>query len=215
LDSRTPRVTRQLSTSYDPFGGTTTTGSSSTNTFQYTGRENDGNGLYYYRARYYSPQFGRFISEDPIGFVAGLNFYSYVGDDPVNQADPFGLKEFPNNFIGPLSATCYRSSEMTCKSKRGSFVFFFLSRSFRFSSGREAPRSDLPAAAKSVAVVHRTHSPAFGRTRSCPVPAAVEKADLLASCPPDSVRSRPRSLLPVDLETGPARTDLARLPEWP
>jgi hypothetical protein len=42
-----------------------------------------------------------------------LNFYTYVSDDPVNQVDPFGLKEFPNNFIGPLPATGYRSSEMT------------------------------------------------------------------------------------------------------
>jgi len=50
---------------YDPFGNTTMTGTSS-NLFQYTGRENDGTGLYYYRARYYSPQLQRFLGEDPI-----------------------------------------------------------------------------------------------------------------------------------------------------
>lgn len=38
---------------YEPFGATTETGATSGNTFQYTGRENDGSGLYYYRARYY------------------------------------------------------------------------------------------------------------------------------------------------------------------
>ena len=50
--------------SYDPFGGTVASGSSP-NAAQYTGRENDGTGLYCYRARYYSPALDRFISEDP------------------------------------------------------------------------------------------------------------------------------------------------------
>ena len=40
-----------------------------TNPFQYTGRENDATGLYYYRARYYSPTLRRFISEDPLGLA--------------------------------------------------------------------------------------------------------------------------------------------------
>ncbi len=76
---------------FDPFGNTTTSGAASTSAFQYTGRENDGNGLYYYRARYYNPQFGRFISEDPIGFGGGTNFYAYAEDDPIDWLDPFGL----------------------------------------------------------------------------------------------------------------------------
>ncbi len=76
---------------YAPFGATTTSGSS-TNSFQYTGRENDGTGLYYYRARYYNTQIGRFISEDPLTFAGdGVNFYAYVSDDPVDQTDPLGL----------------------------------------------------------------------------------------------------------------------------
>jgi RHS repeat-associated protein len=60
--------------------------------FQYTGRENDSNGLYYYRDRYYSPVLGRFVNEDPLGFGGGINFYAYVGDDPTNFNDPFGLQ---------------------------------------------------------------------------------------------------------------------------
>ena len=48
--------------------------------------------LYYYRARYYDPTQGRFISQDPIEFLAGdVNFYRYVGGDPVNWVDPDGL----------------------------------------------------------------------------------------------------------------------------
>ncbi|MGZ4828196.1 MAG: RHS repeat-associated core domain-containing protein, partial [Candidatus Angelobacter sp.] len=50
--------------SYDPFGNTSVTGAANSNAFQYTGRENEGNGLYFYRARYYSPLVGRFINED-------------------------------------------------------------------------------------------------------------------------------------------------------
>jgi RHS repeat-associated protein len=76
---------------YGPFGQTSATGAPRT-PFQYTGRENDGAGLYYYRARYYHSTLQRFISEDPIGLRAGdTNFYGYVGNSPVNFADPFGL----------------------------------------------------------------------------------------------------------------------------
>lgn len=47
--------------------------------FQYTSRENDGTGLYYYRARYYSPEMQRFISEDPIRLWGGdINYFAYV-----------------------------------------------------------------------------------------------------------------------------------------
>ena len=58
--------TVQTEYTYEPFGGTTATGSNNTNPFQYTRRENDLTGLYYYRARYYSPVIGRFLSEDPL-----------------------------------------------------------------------------------------------------------------------------------------------------
>ena len=44
-----------------------------------------------YRARYYNPTTGRFLSEDPIGFRGGINKYAYVGDDPIDLIDPFGL----------------------------------------------------------------------------------------------------------------------------
>jgi len=69
------------------------TGTTSSNALQYTGRENDGaTGLYYYRARYYHPGLQRFISEDPLGNDTGeVNFYVYVGNDPINYVDPLGL----------------------------------------------------------------------------------------------------------------------------
>ena len=80
--------------SYDPYGNVTpsdmTTGF--TNPYQYTGREADSAGLYYYRARYYSPMMGGFIGEDPLGFAGGqASFYAYVDGNPLNDTDPLGL----------------------------------------------------------------------------------------------------------------------------
>jgi len=77
---------------YSPFGQTTTSGASSTNPLQYTGRELDSTGLYFLRARYYNPIAQRFISPDPIGFFGGqANFYAYVSNQPMNWTDPLGL----------------------------------------------------------------------------------------------------------------------------
>ncbi|HEY7554703.1 MAG TPA: DUF6531 domain-containing protein [Candidatus Binatia bacterium] len=99
---------------YEPFGKTSLSGAFSSNPFQYTGRENDGKGLYYYRARYYYPGLQRFGSEDPLS-VANLHVhtndelrqpislfllqdqfkfgdsYGYVGNNPLLFDDPLGL----------------------------------------------------------------------------------------------------------------------------
>ena len=81
----------QTSYTYAPYGATTVTGTASNNTSQYTGRENDNDGLYYYRARYYHPVFSRFASEDPLGFAGGdTNLYGYVAQTPTNATDPSG-----------------------------------------------------------------------------------------------------------------------------
>jgi RHS repeat-associated protein len=78
--------------SYDSFGFMTASTGSATNWFRYTARQFDSDtGLYYYRARYYDPAAGRFLSEDPTHFSAGVNFYSYVENQPMDLADPFGL----------------------------------------------------------------------------------------------------------------------------
>jgi RHS repeat-associated protein len=46
----------------------------------------------HYRARWYDPAQGRFVSEDPIGLEGGINFYAYVANDSVDYTDPLGLK---------------------------------------------------------------------------------------------------------------------------
>ena len=68
---------------YDPYGNTTAD-STINNAFQYTGRENDGTGLYYYRARYYAPNLARFVQSDPIGLAGGINTYGAVSSTKRN-----------------------------------------------------------------------------------------------------------------------------------
>jgi RHS repeat-associated protein len=84
--------TLQTQYTYEPFGFVSQTGAASTNSYKYTGREDDGTGLLYYRARYYQPRFQRFISEDPVEFMGGsINVYTYVHNKPLRLIDPLGL----------------------------------------------------------------------------------------------------------------------------
>ncbi len=85
---------------YEAFGKTTINGTS-LNPFQYTGRENDGTGLYYYRARYHSGLLQRFISQDLIWF-GDFNLYAYVKNQPIRYFDPFGLAYFAKRPLNPL-----------------------------------------------------------------------------------------------------------------
>ena len=84
------------------------------NPYMFTGRRFDSEtGLYYYRARYYSPQLRRFIEPDPIGFEGGMNLYAYVGNDPGNTIDPYGLWgiSYGGSLMGiDFSATLYDSN---------------------------------------------------------------------------------------------------------
>lgn len=89
LTDASGNVTSNLA--YDTFGNPTS-GSGPTN-YTFTGRETDIEaGLMYYRARWYTSQQGRFISEDPVGLMADINFYSYVGNNPLSFSDPSGLE---------------------------------------------------------------------------------------------------------------------------
>jgi RHS repeat-associated protein len=76
---------------YDVYGRVGATDARHPNRIMFTGREYDKEtGLYYYRARYYNPQIGRFLQTDPIGYGAGMNWHSYCGNNPVNWIDAYG-----------------------------------------------------------------------------------------------------------------------------
>lgn len=83
----------QATYGYDVFGVIKSETGAITNPYRYTGREwNSETGLYYYRARYYQPEVGRFMTKDPTAEM-GENPYLYVENDPVSFVDPLGLKK--------------------------------------------------------------------------------------------------------------------------
>jgi uncharacterized protein RhaS with RHS repeats len=61
--------------------------------------------VFYHRARYYDPQARRFISEDPIGLNGGINLYAYVGNNPINMVDPFGLDPYAGYANGVINGS--------------------------------------------------------------------------------------------------------------
>lgn len=70
-------------------------GSSIGNPYYFTGRRLDSEtGLYYYRARYYDSELGRFLTQDPIGYLGGINLYTYCHNNPINYIDPYGTNDW-------------------------------------------------------------------------------------------------------------------------
>jgi RHS repeat-associated protein len=81
--------------------------------YAFTGREWDADtGLYHYRARWYDPKLGRFISEDPIGFAGqDLNHFRYVWNNPLRYSDPTGFDGWGNDFADWLDKKIHYARE--------------------------------------------------------------------------------------------------------
>ena len=72
------------------------------NIYSYTSREYDyETGMFFYRARFYSAEKGRFLQQDPVGFNGGINQYIYALDTPLNWGDPFGLQVTLGDVLDP------------------------------------------------------------------------------------------------------------------
>jgi RHS repeat-associated protein len=111
----------------DSFGNIIATSGSIVNNFRYTAREWDTEtNLYYYRARYYDPQSGRFVSGDPLKFFGGdINLYRYVWNHSTNLVDPRGLwgggASVGGSFFGGISSN--EGSGISFSNSVGGIVF--------------------------------------------------------------------------------------------
>jgi RHS repeat-associated protein len=138
--------------SYDEYGKP---GAGNIGRFQYTGQTWLSDiGLYYYKARFYSPSLGRFLQPDPIGYAGGLNIYAYASDDPVNRSDPFGLADDDIVITGSIAALCLEEGGTPNGNRAEGFGCDFSGRAGEFVGGA-APAGECALSPARTARTHR------------------------------------------------------------
>jgi RHS repeat-associated protein len=133
VDTRTGTITRQGVQAYGE-------SADASGSFRYTGRRIDAEtlGLYYYRARMYSPTLGRFMQRDPIGYAGGANLYGYVGNDPLNATDSLGLCEDAQSCGGAQFAQTGPTASDSGNTASGGFSIFGTTFVFSSDLGNDA-----------------------------------------------------------------------------
>jgi RHS repeat-associated protein len=112
-------VLEKQTNKYYAFGETTSTGDTE-NKYKYTGKElDDETGLYYYGARYYNPNIGRFLQADALSGTLqdplSLNKYAYVNNNPLKYIDPTGNGDQPADATYTSTTTDYLKAEQKKK----------------------------------------------------------------------------------------------------
>ncbi len=128
---------------YDAFGNSLSQSgvAADANPYRFSTKESIA-GMYSYGFRFYSPGSGRFINRDPIGEDGGTNLYGFVGNNPVNMADYYGLTTFASGLevagaIGPLSFSL-SAKQVVGFSNQGVSTGLILTPSFGVGAGAEA-----------------------------------------------------------------------------
>lgn len=137
----------EASRRYDAWGKVRSANGPPVPIYGYAGREAEfSSGLMYYRARYYDPATGRFISRDPIGLEGGINVYAYVDNNPTNNTDPDGL--YPWNITNAMSGVgsaigSYYDSSVSLAATSVSSVGSYVSNAFtQLNNGMHNPAKD-------------------------------------------------------------------------